>query len=251
MTDLSPAPDANSTDDRREDLELEEAWRAAAAGGYDTEFELHDGTCTCPACGTPFMPTVAALESRVDVRDTASGRTGLVVATLRCPRCGASGRLAAELDALVDADGGSPASPAGDGPTTGTAGPDGEAGRDRDAGQDGESGQDGVRADEVSWRHPPPRGATEERPLGEDRRFFEDASGVAGGNLADGGQLLDEDGDDIREYTGEPVETEEGWVLPQQQNVGPGNMAGGGEWPDPQRPSAQPGTGPGEPAASE
>jgi hypothetical protein len=28
-----------------------------------------------------------------------------------------------------------------------------------------------------------------------------------------------------------------------QQNVGKDNMAGGGEWPDPHRPSAQPGTG--------
>ncbi len=30
-------------------------------------------------------------------------------------------------------------------------------------------------------------------------------------------------GDDRRQYTGEPVETDEGWVLPQQQNVGIGN----------------------------
>jgi hypothetical protein len=28
--------------------------------------------------------------------------------------------------------------------------------------------------------------------------------------------LIDEDGDDIRQYTGEPVETEDGWILPQQ-----------------------------------
>jgi hypothetical protein len=31
--------------------------------------------------------------------------------------------------------------------------------------------------------------------------------------------------DDEREYTGEPVETDEGWVVPQQQNVGAGRTA--------------------------
>jgi len=32
--------------------------------------------------------------------------------------------------------------------------------------------------------------------------------------------LVDEDGDDIRHYTGEPVETDEGWVVPQQMATG-------------------------------
>ena len=90
---------------------------------------------------------------------------------------------------------------------------------------------------EVDHRAGPPRGATPETPLGEDRRFFEDGGP---GTLAERGPLLDEDGEDIRQYTGEPVETEEGWVIPQQQNVGPGNEAGGGEWPDPNAPSAMP-----------
>jgi hypothetical protein len=40
------------------------------------------------------------------------------------------------------------------------------------------------------------------------------------GNLRDREPLVDEDGDDIREYTGEPVETDEGWVVPQTQNRG-------------------------------
>ena len=93
---------------------------------------------------------------------------------------------------------------------------------------------------EVDWRHPQPGGSTPERPLGDDRRFFEEPAEEGGGTLADRGSLQDAEGDDIREYTGEPVETEEGWVIPQQQNVGPGNMAGGGEWPDPDTPSAQP-----------
>jgi hypothetical protein len=39
------------------------------------------------------------------------------------------------------------------------------------------------------------------------------------------------------------VETEQGWVPPQQQNAGPGNIAGGSEWPDPHTPPAQAGTG--------
>jgi hypothetical protein len=95
---------------------------------------------------------------------------------------------------------------------------------------------------EVDWRHPQPDGATPDRPLGEDRRFFEEPADDQGRSLAEQGPLQDAEGDDIREYTGEPVETEEGWVVPQQQNVGPGNMAGGGEWPDPATPSAQRGS---------
>jgi len=39
---------------------------------------------------------------------------------------------------------------------------------------------------------------------------------------------------------GEPVETEEGTRRPVQQNVGPGNEEGGGEWPDPATPPEQP-----------
>ena len=44
--------------------------------------------------------------------------------------------------------------------------------------------------------------------------------------------LVDEDGDDIRQYTGEPVETEDGWVLPQQTATGSQNVVGGGEFPN-------------------
>jgi hypothetical protein len=40
------------------------------------------------------------------------------------------------------------------------------------------------------------------------------------GSLADQRDLVDDDGDDIREYTGEPVETDEGWVVPETQNRG-------------------------------
>ena len=70
------------------------------------------------------------------------------------------------------------------------------------------------------------------------------------GTLADQGELTDAEGEDIRQYTGEPVETEEGWVVPQQQNfAGKDNIAGGGEWPDPDTPSAQPHEGAEDPAA--
>ena len=44
--------------------------------------------------------------------------------------------------------------------------------------------------------------------------------------------LVDEDGEDIRQYTGEPVETEDGWVLPQQMATGSQNVVGGGEFPN-------------------
>jgi len=70
---------------------------------------------------------------------------------------------------------------------------------------------------------------TATRSLGDDLQFFDEAKP---GSLADQRDLIDEDGDDIRQYTGEPVETEDGWVLPVQQNVGPGNEAGQGEYPD-------------------
>ena len=40
------------------------------------------------------------------------------------------------------------------------------------------------------------------------------------GRLADQQKLIDADGDDVREYTGEPVETDEGWVVPVTQNRG-------------------------------
>lgn len=75
------------------------------------------------------------------------------------------------------------------------------------------------------------------RSLGDDLQYFD--TGEAG-SLADQRDLTDETGDDIREYTGEPVETEDGWVIPVQQNVGPDNMAGQGEFPDPDTRPVQP-----------
>ncbi|MGD9701115.1 MAG: hypothetical protein AB7Q42_22695 [Acidimicrobiia bacterium] len=43
--------------------------------------------------------------------------------------------------------------------------------------------------------------------------------------------LIDENGEDVRQYTGEPVETEDGWVPPQQMATGGQNVVGGGEFP--------------------
>src|SRR5690606_3946045 len=81
---------------------------------------------------------------------------------------------------------------------------------------DAPTGTGGGRDDEVEARGRwSKRDATEEHPLGSDRQFFDEAEP---GNLRDQGSLLDEEGDDIRMYTGEPVETEQGVVLPRQQN---------------------------------
>ncbi len=143
-------------------------------------------------------------------RDNHAPDVDVRVVTLTCPVCGAAGRLQDEAD-VVD--------PLLDGSST-----------------DQPEGEPVDRPDEVPPIHDRTPGSTEEHPLGSDRQFFEPAKP---GNLKDQGSLLDEDGEDIRQYTGEPVETLEGWVLPQQQNVGPGNEAGGGEWPDPTTPPAQ------------
>ena len=44
--------------------------------------------------------------------------------------------------------------------------------------------------------------------------------------------VTDEQGTDIRQYTGEPVPTEHGYVIPQQSAVGAQRVVGGGEFPD-------------------
>ena len=93
------------------------------------------------------------------------------------------------------------------------------------------------QTDAVRDRDPRPRSVIHgEGTVGPDLEFFEPAEP---GSLKDQRDLIDEDGDDIRMYTGEPVETDDGWILPQQQNV-PGNSAGGGEYPDRETPSTQP-----------
>ena len=44
-------------------------------------------------------------------------------------------------------------------------------------------------------------------------------------------------------YSTVPLETDHGVVVIQQQNVGPDNEAGGGEWPDPHTPPRLPAPG--------
>jgi len=44
--------------------------------------------------------------------------------------------------------------------------------------------------------------------------------------------LIDEDGIDRRTYSGEPVPTEHGYVIPEQTAVGADRTVGGGQWPD-------------------
>ena len=54
--------------------------------------------------------------------------------------------------------------------------------------------------------------------------------------LREQADLIDDDGTDIRQYTGEPVETEHGTVTPQQMAVGTERTVGGGEFPNDPRP---------------
>lgn len=108
--------------------------------------------------------------------------------------------------------------------------------------EDARSSEEAVPSHEKPGHTDPPPGTGvsarthAEGTVGSDRKFFDDAEP---GTLSDQRDLIDEDGDDIRMYTGEPVETDDGWILPQQQNQ-PGNSAGGGEYPDPDTPSTQP-----------
>lgn len=82
------------------------------------------------------------------------------------------------------------------------------------------SGGPGTNASPADARVPNEDEVAREFPHGDGRPLKEQMS------------LLDEDGDDIRQYTGEPVETEDGWVLPQQMATGSQNVVGGGEFPN-------------------
>jgi len=57
-------------------------------------------------------------------------------------------------------------------------------------------------------------------------------------------QTPDDGPSDEKMYTSEPLEDDDGntYVI-RQQNVGPGNELGGGEWPDPDTPPQSPGPG--------
>lgn len=202
-TDIS----TRNPDAERGDLELEEEWRAAGVAGFDTDLDLETADhAICPVCGAAIALDRTPFEVSRPVRDTPTGRRDLRVLVLSCPSCATRERVVVDGSVLSAM---SPEETAPDG---------------------------AVDPDPTDQHHAAPSGATPDHPLGADRRFFEEAGP---GTLKDQGPLLDEQGEDIRQYTGEPVESEEGWVLPQQQNVGIGNEAGGGEWPDPNAPSAQ------------
>ncbi|WP_420451700.1 hypothetical protein [Ilumatobacter sp.] len=51
-----------------------------------------------------------------------------------------------------------------------------------------------------------------------------------GRSVAERSDVNDEDGDNVREYSGEPVPTEDGYVIPRQSAVGSQRAGDGGEW---------------------
>ena len=103
--------------------------------------------------------------------------------------------------------------------------------RERDA-----EGGGGPAAGDV----PNEREVAERFPHGDDRP------------LLDQRERFDEHGTDIRQYTGEPVETEEGTVLPEQMVVGSQRVVGGGEFPEaPPRGDEDDGLGDGDDGAGD
>lgn len=198
-----------------EELELVEAERAVAAAGFDADVELKDGRGRCPICGAlNDLSGLAGTGRRA--RDTPSDRQDLEVLGFHCGNCGTA------LRAVVDHDD--------------TSGGPGD-------GRDGTRPQHTIAQHTIGGR---PNSYTHDRPVShasfEDEVDRFEPSGP--GSLRDHGDLIDEDGDDIRMYTGEPVETDEGWVVPAQQNfAGRDNIAGGGEWPDAHAAPAQPAPG--------
>jgi hypothetical protein len=197
-------------DERREVRELEEVWRGVAAAGFDDEVEVGDGRARCPACGTEVPLTEIPLEGARPAVDTATSRDDLLVAAWSCAGCGNGLRGAFERAHLM-----------ADGSTT-----------ERLQNDTAPTFPAGERA--AGFRS----GAAPETPVGQHPERFDEGGP---GTLADQGPLTDAEGEDIRHYTGEPVETEDGWVIPGQQNLaGKDNIAGGGEWPDPDTPPVQP-----------
>lgn len=188
-------------------LELVDAERAASVAGFEDDAEVVDGRATCPACGTPNdLSTLIGTGRRA--QDAATNRDDLEVVTFHCGACGAPVR------AVLDHDAEAPAPAEADEPAFDDAG----------------------RADRGDL-YPHSRPVSHASFEDEADRF----EPAGPGTLADQGDLTDEQGEDRRQYTGEPVETEQGWVVPVQQNfAGRDNIAGGGEWPDPHARPAQP-----------
>lgn len=194
----------------RGDLELGEARRALTAEGYETDFDVaSDGRVRCPVCAALFVPDERAIDEIYEARDTPTSRDEIVVLGVRCPKCQTVGQVDADATDLALS------RSASDLPRHPGEVPDNRAGAGKP-------------------------GASPDHPLGDDRQHFDVVADGDTRSLRERGALLDDEGEDIRQYTGEPVETEEGTVIPRQQNAGPGTIAGGGEWPDPNAPPAQP-----------
>jgi hypothetical protein len=203
--------DVSTTESERGDLELGEAQRALDAEGHETRFGVaSDGRVRCPVCAALFVPDESVIDELYEARDTPTGRDGIVVLGVRCPKCETLGQVEADASDLALSRSASDVMP----PPPGEV-PDNRA----------ETGKPGASPDQ---------------PLGDGRQHFDVVAEGDTRSLRERGSLLDAEGEDIRQYTGEPVETEEGTVIPRQQNAGPGNIAGGGEWPDPNAPAAQP-----------
>src|SRR5215213_5844254 len=93
--------DAADPDLDRGDLELEEAVRALAVDGYDTEFTNGERGVTCTVCHAALSWARAQVEGATGVRDTATARTDLVVVAMACPSCGARGYAVGTAEELT------------------------------------------------------------------------------------------------------------------------------------------------------
>ena len=78
------------------------------------------------------------------------------------------------------------------------------------------------------------------RPLAEPAEPPGPAAGAPSNRVAPDSVA---DDPEARLYSSAPIETDEGTVVVEQQNVGPGSEAGAGEWPDPDTPPQRPAPG--------
>src|SRR5690349_2860537 len=86
-------PADTSAEDATDEVELDEAWRAASAGGFDVDMAIEAGAVRCPRCGTAFELGDASDVAVRAVRDTVAPDADARVVTLTCPSCGAAGRV--------------------------------------------------------------------------------------------------------------------------------------------------------------
>lgn len=105
MTDMGTSSSDGSADAEREDLEVEEAVRSVVADGYEDRFaSAGGGVVRCSSCAAELPLESSALESAHPARDTPTARSGLLVAALRCPRCGTLGHAVLDVDEWTPAE---------------------------------------------------------------------------------------------------------------------------------------------------